>query len=134
MKLNELMGIMNDSQLIDVYYRDKGDSIVKCASRNLVEGIDEKFEDAEVICLTVTKYNTFDVIIEKPIFNKRYTVNFSIPTWIDLDEEIIIEFEDDETEREIEDRIAEELEEWLDRKLDEIRSDVEKEVTDIEEY
>ena len=134
MKLNELMDIMNDSQLIDVYYRDKGDSLVKCASRNLVEGIDEKFEEAEVICLTVTKYNTFDVIIEKPIFNKRYTVNFSIPTWIDLDEEIVIEFEDDETEREIEDRIAEELEEWLDRKLDEIRSDVEKEVTDIEEY
>ena len=134
MILNELLGVMNDSQIVDVYYKDNSGNQVKCASRNMVEVIDERYEDAEVVCVTVTKYNTFDVIIEKPIFNKRYTVNFSIPTWIDLDEEIVIEFEDDETEREIEDRIAEELEEWLDRKLDEIRSDVEKEVTDIEEY
>lgn len=134
MKLNELMGIMNDSQLIDVYYRDKGDSLVKCASRNLVEGIDEKFEEAEVICLTVTKYNTFDVIIEKPKMNKKYTVRFYLPDWIDLEEEVEICFEDDEDERDIEDRIVDEFSDWLNDKLHDLRDDAEKEVLEIEEY
>lgn len=134
MKLNELFEVMNDTQFFDVYYKGNDGELIKCASYNDRDSIDERYNEAEVINISVTKYNTFDILIEKVAMNKRYTVKFFIPDWLDLDEEIVIEFEDDETEREIEDRIAEELEEWLDRKLDEIRSDVEKEVTDIEEY
>lgn len=134
MKLKELFEVMNDNQCVDVYYKDSHGEQIKCASKNNLECIDEKYEEAEVVMITVTRYNTFDVIIEKPIVNKRYTVNFSIPSWIDLDYEVEIEFEDDEDENEIEERIKDEFDEWLDNKIDEIRGYADKEVTDVEEY
>lgn len=134
MKLNELLEVMNDTQLVDVYYKDKAGSLVKCASRNLVECIDEKFDEAEVVSISVTKYNTFDVLIEKPKMNKRYTVRFYLPNWVDLEEEVEIEFEDDEDDCDIEDRINDEFRDWLDDKLRDLGDDAEKEVLDIEEY
>lgn len=134
MKLNELLEVMNDNQLVDVYYKDGSGNQVKCASRNMLEVIDEKYEESEVICVTVTKYNTFDVLIEKPKFNKRYTVKFYIPDWIDLDEEMQFEFEDGEDEDDIEERIADEFSDWLNDKLRDLRDDAEKEVIEIEEY
>lgn len=134
MKLNELLEVMNDNQLVDVYYKDGSGNQVKCASRNMLEHIDERYEDADIICVTVTKYNTFDVLIEKPKVNKRYTVKFEIPNWIDLDEEIEIEFEDDEDEREIEDRIEEEFRDWLQDKLRDLGDEATSEVIEIEEY
>ena len=134
MKLNELFEVMNDTQFFDVYYKDNNDNLVKCASYNDKDAIDEKFNEAEVINISVTKYNTFDILIEKVAMNKRYTVKFYIPDWIDLEEEVEIEFEDDEDERDIEERIAEEFSDWLDDKLRDLRDDAEKEVIDIEEY
>lgn len=134
MKLNELLEVMNDTQLVDVYYKDKMGALVKCASKNLVECIDEKFDEADVLNISVTKYNTFDVLIEKPKMNKRYKVRFSIPDWVDLEEEMDIEFEDDEDDDDIEERIADEFRDWLDDKLRDLRDDAEKEVLDIEEY
>ncbi len=134
MKLNELISIMNDNQFVDVFYKDNSDNLVKCASRNTGDTIDEKYDDAEVVCVAVTKYNTFDVIIEKPITNKRYTLNFTLPSWVDFEEEVVIEFEDDEDEDDIRERISEEFGEWLDNKIDEIRCYADKEITEVEEY
>lgn len=134
MKLNELFEVMNDTQFFDVYYKDNNGNLVKCASYNDKDAIDEKFNEAEVINISVTKYNTFDILIEKVAMNKRYTVKFFIPDWVDLEEEVEIEFEDDEDDYDIEERIAEEFSDWLDDKLRDLRDDAEKEVIDIEEY
>jgi len=134
MILNELLGVMNDSQIVDVYYKDNSGNQVKCASRNMVEVIDERYEDAEVVCVTVTKYNTFDILIEKPLLNKRYRVKFEIPSWLDLDEEVEIEFEDNEDEDDIRERIEEELSDWLDDKLRDLRDEATSEVLNVEEY
>lgn len=133
MKLNEIMEIMNDNQFVDVYYKD-GNDLVKCTSRNATDDIDERFEEAEVIEISVTKYNTFDILIEKVKMNKRYTVRFNIPSWIDIYEDVEIEFEDNEDEREIEERIEEAFDEWINDKLEEFRDNAEHEVKDIEEY
>ena len=134
MKLNELFEVMNDTQFVDVYYKGKCDELVKCASYNNTDSIDEKFNEAEVLLISVTKYNTLDILIEKPKMNKRYKVRFSIPDWVDLEEEVEIEFEDGEDEDDIEERIADEFRDWLDDKLRDLRDDAEKEVLDIEEY
>lgn len=134
MKLKELFDVVNDTQYFDVYYEDKSGNLVKCGGYNDRESFGEKYSEAEVVNISVTKYNTLDILVERVAVNKRYTVNFSIPSWVDLDDEITIEFEDDEDEREIEDRIADEFEDWLDRLVDNIKSEAEKEVTDIEEY
>lgn len=134
MKLNELMNVINDNQFVDVYYKDsKIGERVKCSSRNGVDSIDEKYNNAEVVQVSVTKYNTFDVEIEKPTVVKTYTVRFEIPSWIDLDEDVEIVFEDDEEEYEIEQRIEEAFEEWLDNKIEELRNDANSEVRDIDE-
>lgn len=134
MKLYELMNVMNDNQFVDVYYEDtkKGER-VKCSSYNGVDSIDEKYNNAEVVQVSVTKYNTFDIEIEKPTVVKTYTVRFEIPSWIDLYEDVEIVFEDDEEEYEIEDRIEEAFNEWLDNKIDELRNDANSEVRDIDE-
>lgn len=134
MKLNELFEVMNDTQFVDVYYKGKCDELVKCTSYNNTDSIDEKFNEAEVLLISVTKYNTLDILIEKPKMNKRYKVRFSMPDWVDLEEEVEIEFEDDEDDMDIEDRIADEFSDWLDDKLRDLRDDAEKEVLDIEEY
>ena len=134
MKLNELLEVMNDTQFVDVYYKDNHDNPVKCCGYNNTDSIDEKYNEAEVINLSVTKYNTLDVLIEKPIFNKRYTIKFEIPSWVDLDEEIELEFENEEDEREIEDAIEDAFTDWLDDKLRDLRDEATKEVTEIEEY
>lgn len=134
MKLNELFEVMNDTQFFDVYYKDNNGGLVKCASYNERDSIDEKFNEAEVINISVTKYNTFDILIEKVAMNKRYTVRFYLPDWVDFDEEVEIEFEDNEDEDDIETRIADEFSDWLNDKLRDLRDDAEKEVIDIEEY
>lgn len=134
MKLNELFEVMNDTQFFDVYYKGNDGSLVKCASYNDRDSIDEKFNEAEVINISVTKYNTFDILIEKVAMNKRYKVRFILPDWLDPEEEVEIEFEDNEDEFDIEERIAEEFSDWLDDKLRDMRDGAEKEVVDIEEY
>lgn len=134
MKLNELFEVMNDTQFFDVYYKGNDGNLVKCASYNDRDSIDEKFNEAEVINISVTKYNTFDILIEKVAMNKRYKVRFILPDWLDPEEEVEIEFEDDEDEFDIEERIAEEFSDWLDDKLRDMRDGAEKEVVDIEEY
>lgn len=134
MKLNELFEVMNDTQFFDVYYKGNDGSLVKCASYNDRDSIDERFNEAEVINISVTKYNTFDILIEKVAMNKRYTVKFFIPDWLDLDEEVEIEFEDNEDDDEIEERIADEFRDWLDDKLRDLRDEADKEVLEIEEY
>lgn len=134
MKLKELFEVMNDNQCVDVYYKDSHGEQIKCASKNNLECIDDKFEEAEVINISVTKYNTFDVLIEKPLLNKRYRVKFEIPSWIDLEDEIEIEFEDEEDEDEIRERIDEELSDWLDDKLRDLRDEATSEVIEVEEY
>ena len=134
MKLNELFEVMNDTQFFDVYYKGNDESLVKCASYNDRDSIDEKFNEAEVINISVTKYNTFDILIEKVAMNKRYTVKFFIPDWLDLDEEVEIEFEDNEDADDIEERIRDEFTDWLDDKLRDLRDDADREIIDIEEY
>lgn len=134
MKLNELFDVMNDTQFFDVYYKGNDGTLVKCGSYNDRDSIDEKYNEADVLNISVTKYNTFDVLIEKPMTNKRYKVRFSIPDWVDLEEEMDIEFEGDEDDDDIEERIADEFRDWLDDKLRDLRDDAEKEVLDIEEY
>lgn len=134
MKLNELFDVMNDTQFFDVYYKDSNDNLVKCGSYNDKDAIDERYNEAEVINISVTKYNTLDILIEKVAMNKRYTVKFYIPDWLDLDEEIEIEFEDNEDDDDIEERIADEFRDWLDDKLRDLRDEADKEVLEIEEY
>lgn len=134
MKLNELFDVMNDTQFFDVYYKGNDGTLVKCASYNDRDSIDEKFNEAEVINISVTKYNTFDILIEKVAMNKRYTVKFFIPDWLDLEEEMEIEFEDNEDEDEIKERIADEFRDWLDDKLRDLGDEADKEIIDIEEY
>ena len=134
MKLNELFEVMNDTQFFDVYYKDNNGNLVKCGSYNDRDSIDERYNEAEVINISVTKYNTFDILIERVAMNKRYTVRFYLPDWVDLDEEVEIEFEDNEDEDDIETRIADEFSDWLNDKLRDLRDDAEKEVIDIEEY
>lgn len=134
MKLNELFEVMNDTQFFDVYYKDSNGNLVKCASYNERDSIDERYNEAEVITISVTKYNTFDILIEKVAMNKRYTVKFFIPDWLDLDEEVEIEFEDNEDDDDIEERIADEFRDWLDDKLRDLRDEADKEVIEIEEY
>ena len=134
MKLNELFEVMNDTQFFDVYYKGNDGSLVKCGSYNDRDSIDERFNEADVINISVTKYNTFDILIERVAMNKRYTVKFFIPDWLDLDEEVEIEFEDDEDEDEIEERIADEFRDWLDDKLRDLRDEADKEVIEVEEY
>lgn len=134
MKLNELFDVMNDTQFFDVYYKDSNDNLVKCGSYNDKDAIDERYNEAEVINISVTKYNTFDILVEKVAMNKRYTVKFFIPDWLDLDEEVEIEFEDNEGDYEIEERIADEFRDWLDDKLRDLRDEADKEVLEIEEY
>lgn len=134
MKLNELFEVMNDTQFFDVYYKDNNGNLVKCGSYNDRDSIDERYNEAEVINISVTKYNTFDILIERVAMNKRYTVKFFIPNWLDLEEEVEIEFEDDEDEDEIEGRIADEFRDWLDDKLRDLSDEADKEVIDIEEY
>ena len=106
---------------------------VKCSSYNGADSIDEKYNNAEVLQVSVTKYNTFDIEIEKPTVVKTYTVRFEIPSWIDLDEDVEIVFEDDEEEYEIQDRIEEAFNEWLDNKIEELRGDATSEIRDIDE-
>lgn len=134
MKLYELFEVMNDTQFFDVYYKGNDGGLVKCGSYNDRDSIDEKFNEAEVINISVTKYNTFDILIEKVAMNKRYTVKFFIPYWADLEEEMEIEFENDEDEDEIKERIADEFRDWLDDKLRDLGDDADKEIIDIEEY
>ena len=134
MKLNELFEVMNDTQFFDVYYKGNDGSLVKCGSYNDRDSIDERYNEADVINISVTKYNTFDILIERVAMNKRYTVKFFIPDWLDLDEEVEIEFEDDEDEDEIEERIADEFRDWLDDKLRDLRDEADKEVIEVEEY
>ena len=125
---------MNDTQFFDVYYKGNDGSLVKCGSYNDRDSIDERYNEADVINISVTKYNTFDILIERVAMNKRYTVKFFIPDWLDLDEEVEIEFEDDEDEDEIEERIADEFRDWLDDKLRDLRDEADKEVIEVEEY
>ena len=134
MKLNELFEVMNDTQFFDVYYKGNDGELIKCASYNDRDSIDERYNEAEVINISVTKYNTFDILIEKVAMNKRYTIKFEIPSWVDLDEEIELEFENEEDEREIEDAIEDAFTDWLDDKLRDLRDEATKEVTEIEEY
>ena len=134
MKLNELFEVMNDTQFFDVYYKGNDGSLVKCGSYNDRDSIDERYNEADVINISVTKYNTFDILIERVAMNKRYTVKFFIPDWLDLDEEVEIEFEDDEDEDEIEERISDEFRDWLDDKLRDLRDEADKEVIEVEEY
>lgn len=134
MKISELFEVFNDNQCVDLYYKDKHDELVKCASQNNLECVDDKYADAKVINISVTKYNTFDVLIEKPIVNKRYRVRFEIPDWLDLEEEMEFEFEDDESEDDITERIEDEFSDWLDDKLRGLRDEATHEVVDIEEY
>ena len=134
MKLNELFDVMNDTQFFDVYYKGNDGTLVKCGSYNDRDSIDEKYNEADVLNISVTKYNTFDILIEKPKMNKRYKVRFSIPDWVDLEEEVEIEFEDDEDDMDIEDRIADEFSDWLDDKLRDLRDDAEREILEVEEY
>lgn len=134
MKLYELMNVLNNNQSVDVYYEDtKNGERVKCSSYNGADSIDEKYNNAEVLQVSVTKYNTFDIEIEKPTVVKTYTVRFEIPSWIDLDEDVEIVFEDDEEEYEIQDRIEEAFNEWLDNKIEELRGDATSEIRDIDE-
>ena len=134
MKLNELFEVMNDTQFFDVYYKGNDGELIKCASYNDRDSIDERYNEAEVINISVTKYNTFDILIEKVAMNKRYTVKFAIPDWFDLDEEVEIEFEDNEDEDAIEERIADEFRDWLDDKLRDLRDEATHEVIEVEEY
>lgn len=134
MKLNELFEVMNDTQFFDVYYKGNDGELIKCASYNDRDSIDERYNEAEVINISVTKYNTFDILIEKVAMNKRYTVKFFIPDWLDLDEEVEIEFEDNEDADDIEERIRDEFTDWLDDKLRDLRDDADREIIDIEEY
>lgn len=133
MKLNDILEVINGNQFVDVYYKNK-DDVVKCTSHNATDCIDEKYDDAEVLNISVTKYNTLDILIEKPAMNKRYTVKFEIPSWLDFDEEVDIEFEDDEDEDDIRERIEDEFREWLDDKFNELRDEAFKEVIEVEEY
>ena len=132
--IHELFEVMNDTQFFDVYYKGNDGSLVKCGSYNDRDSIDERYNEADVINISVTKYNTFDILIERVAMNKRYTVKFFIPDWLDLDEEVEIEFEDDEDEDEIEERIADEFRDWLDDKLRDLRDEADKEVIEVEEY
>lgn len=134
MKLNELFEVMNDTQFFDVYYKDSEGNLVKCGSYNDRDSIDERYNEAEVINVSVTKYNTFDILVERVPMNKRYTVKFAIPDWVDLEEEMEIEFEDNEDEDDIRERIADEFRDWLDDKLRDLDSEAYKEVIEIEEY
>ena len=141
MKLNEILEIMelNGNQVVNVCYRNDSDELVSYAEYDGRNDIDEKYNEAEVIGigLGVDKYlrPRIDVIIEKVKTNKRYTVTFSIPEYrIDFEEDVVIEFENDEDEDDIEYRISEEFDEWLDRLVDEIKYNAEKEVIEVEEY
>lgn len=134
MKLNELFEVMNDTQFFDVYYKGNDGGLVKCGSYNDRDSIDEKYNEAEVINISVTKYNTFDILIERVLTNKRYFLTFSLPDWVSLEEEIEIEFEDDEDEDDIEQRIEDEFLDWVRDKLKDLEDDAEHRVTEIEEY
>lgn len=134
MKLNELFEVMNDTQFFDVYYKDNEGDLVKCGSYNDRDSIDERYNEAEVINVSVTKYNTFDILIERVLKNKRYYLTFSLPDWVSLDEEIEIEFEDDEDEDDIEQRIEDEFNDWVRDKLKDLEDDAGHRVTEIEEY
>ena len=134
MKLNELFEVMNDTQFFDIYYKNNDGILIKVGSYNDRDSIDERYNEAEVVNISVTKYNTFDILVEKVAMNKRYTVKFYIPDWIDLEEEMEFEFENCEDDDDIEERIADEFSDWLDDKLRDLRSDAEKEVIEIEEY
>lgn len=131
MKLNELFEIFNDTQYFDVYYKDNNDDLVKCASYNERDSIEDKYNEAEVLNISITKYNTFDILIERVITERKFDVHFEVPTWFieDFDEEFV--FDDDEDDEDIEDRIDEAFREWLDEIVDNIRAYAEKETEEL---
>lgn len=51
MKLNELFEIVNDTQYFDVYYKDNNDNLVKCASYNDRDSIEDKYNEADLMNL-----------------------------------------------------------------------------------
>lgn len=131
MKLNELFEIVNDTQYFDVYYKDNNDDLVKCASYNDKDSIDERYNEAEVMNISVTKYNTFDILIERVITERKFNVRFEIPNWaIDYFEEEFV-FDDGEDDDDIKERIDEAFEEWLDEIKDSIMSYAEKDVEEL---
>lgn len=131
MKLNELFEIVNDTQYFDVYYKDNNDNLVKCASYNDRDSIDEKYNEAEVLNISITKYNTFDILIERVITERKFDVHFKIPSWVidDFDEEFV--FDDGEDDDDIEERIEEAFREWLDEIVDNIRMYADKETEEL---
>ena len=131
MKLNELFEIVNDTQYFDVYYKDNNDDLVKCASYNDKDSIDERYNEAEVINISVTKYNTFDILIGRVITERKFNVRFEIPSWaIDYFEEEFV-FDDGEDDDDIKERIDEAFEKWLDEIKDSIMSYAEKDVEEL---
>ena len=140
MKLKEMLEIMelNGNQVVNVCWRDDNETLVTYAEYDGKNAIDEKYNDAEVlgIGLGVDKWlrPRIDVIIERVKTNKRYHIEFDIPCWIDLNERIELEFEDDEDEFDIRDAIEEAFEEWLDDKIESLKSEATKEVVEVEEY
>lgn len=131
MKLNELFEIVNDTQYFDVYYKDSNDDLVKCASYNERDSIDERYNEAEVINISVTKYNTFDILIERVITERKFNVRFEIPNWAIEDFEDEFVFDDGEDDDDIRERIDEAFEEWLDEIKDSIMSYAEKDVEEL---
>ena len=131
MKLNELFEIVNDTQYFDVYYKDNNDDLVKCASYNDKDSIDERYNEAEVINISVTKYNTFDILIERVITERKFNVRFEIPNWAIEDFEDEFVFDDGEDDDDIRERIDEAFEEWLDEIKDSIMSYAEKDVEEL---
>ena len=134
MKLNELFEVINDTQYFDVYYKDNHDDLVKCASYNDKDSIDEKLNEAEVLNISITKYNTFDILIERVIEVKKYSVHFEVPNWdieLEHDEEVV--FEDGESDCEIEERLNDMFDEWFEELKYNMEMYVEKEWELIED-
>lgn len=134
MKLNELFEVVKDGQYFDVYYEDRNGTLVKCADYNGKDSIDEKYNEAEVLEIAVTKYNTLDITIERVIEVRTYSAHFEVPHWdieLEHDEEFV--FEDGESDEEIAEYIQERFEEWRDELVSNIECYAESEYELVED-
>lgn len=138
MKLYELLNVMNECQYADVFYKtDDGsvcDVVKNCKVSEISDEISDKAFNAEVFSLQVSRYNTFDVEIEKVVEPKKYSVHFEVSQWninLEYDDEMV--FEDGEDDDDIKEAIEEAYNEWLDNLKYDIDMYAEKEYELIED-
>ena len=137
MKLNELLEIVSDRNVVGIYYRDRRDNLIEVGCYDGKNSIDEKYNYCDVISLAVDFDEgkiCIDVIIDY-LVNRLERVRFKIPTdYVELEETFDFLFEESESEDEITERINDAYFRWVQKKLDALQNEAFSETIMSEEY